>query len=91
MAHSASACGSRKKSGTLFHKSESFHISSTPPYLLKNSDVEHPLFKRSVHTQGPPACTASFSGPSREKRRRRCILAVATEGDSTPLRSEIKL
>ena len=46
---------------------------------------------RSVHTQGPCACTASFSRPSREKRRRRCILAVATEGDSTSLRSEIKL
>ena len=60
-------------------------------YLLKKSDVEHPLFKRSAHTQGPPACAASFPGPSREKRRRRCILAVATEGDSTPLRSEIKL
>ena len=60
-------------------------------YLLKKSDVEHPLFKRSAHTQDPPACAASFPGPSREKRRRRCILAVATEGDSTPLRSEIKL
>ena len=32
-------------------------------YLLKKSDVEHPLFKRSAHTQGPPACGASFSGP----------------------------
>ena len=37
--------------------------------LLKKSDVEHPLFKRSAHTQGPPACAASFSGPSREKRK----------------------
>ena len=32
MAHRASACGSRKKSREAFHKSESFHISSTPPY-----------------------------------------------------------
>ena len=32
-------------------------------YLLKKSDVEHPFFKRSPHTQGPPACGASFSGP----------------------------
>jgi len=32
-------------------------------YLLKKGDIEHPLFKRSVHTQGPPACAASFPGP----------------------------
>ena len=78
-------------------------VAQNPPKTTKNavtvssalstqkSDAEHPLFKRSPHTQGPPACVASFSGPSREKRRRRCILAVAAEGDSTSLRSEIKL
>ena len=66
-------------------------VTASSAHLLKKSDIERPLFKRSAHTQGPPACAASFPGPSREKRRRRCILAVATEGDSTPLRSEIKL
>ena len=48
-------------------------VVQNPPKTTKNavtvssalstqkSDVEHPLFKRSVHTQGPSACTASFS------------------------------
>ena len=60
--------------------------------LLQKSDVEHPFFKRSPHIHKVRLRAAPASqGPSREKRRRRCILAVAIEGDSTPLRSEIKL
>jgi len=45
--------------------------------IYSKSDVQHHFLSVPRATQGPSACTASFPGPSREKRRRRCILAVA--------------